>query len=71
MIKALPLTFAGFRPIAEAIITMGGVKVGEVSPKTMESKRLPGLYFAGAVSYTHLGETFKKALAKADGYAIL
>lgn len=49
VIKALPLTFAGFRPIAEAIITMGGVKVGEVSPKTMESKRLPGLYFAGEV----------------------
>lgn len=37
------------RPIAEAIITSGGVTVKEVGPKTMESKKLPGLYFAGEV----------------------
>ncbi len=37
------------RPIAEAIITKGGIKVGEVNPKTMESKLVPGLYFAGEV----------------------
>ncbi len=37
------------RPIAEAIITKGGIKVSEVNPKTMESKLVPGLFFAGEV----------------------
>ena len=37
------------RPIAEAIVTTGGVSVREVSPKTMESKKCSGLYFAGEV----------------------
>ncbi len=37
------------RPIAEAIITKGGIQVGEVNPKTMESKLVPGLYFAGEI----------------------
>ena len=45
--KDLSVSVRGPRPIAEAIITAGGVKVGEVDPRTMESKRLPGLYFAG------------------------
>ncbi len=48
-VKALPLTVRGFRPIAEAIITSGGVSVREVDAKTMESKRCRGLYFAGEV----------------------
>lgn len=43
-LKAFPLTVQGFRPISEAIITRGGVSVKEVSPKTMESKLLPGLF---------------------------
>ena len=38
---------SGPRPIADAIVTSGGVKVGEVDPKTMESKKVQGLYFAG------------------------
>ena len=38
-----------FRPIDEAIITSGGIAVGELSPQTMESKKIPGLYFAGEV----------------------
>ena len=38
-----------FRPIEEAIITKGGVAVNEVNPKTMESKLVSGLYFAGEV----------------------
>lgn len=46
-LQALPLTVIGTRPIEEAIVTRGGVDVKDVSPKTMESKRLPGLYFAG------------------------
>ena len=40
---------SGKRPVAEAIVTSGGVSVREVDPKTMESKKLPGLYFAGEV----------------------
>ena len=38
-----------FRPIEEAIITSGGVNTKEIDPKTMESKILAGLYFAGEV----------------------
>lgn len=49
LIKGLSLTVKGFRPISEAIITSGGVKVSEVSPKTMESKLVKGLFFAGEV----------------------
>ena len=47
--KAFPVEISGKRPIAEAIITTGGVSVREVSPKTMESKSCSGLYFAGEV----------------------
>ncbi len=48
-IKAFPLAPKCFRPIEEAVVTSGGVEVKEVSPKTMESKKVPGLYFAGEV----------------------
>ena len=49
VLKAFPVEISGKRPIAEAIITTGGVSVREVSPKSMESKKLPHLYFAGEV----------------------
>ena len=45
--KNLPLTILSVRSYNEAIITQGGVKVQEVQPKTMESKLVQGLYFAG------------------------
>lgn len=48
-IKNLRLDLKGFRPINEAIITRGGVSIKEINPKTMESKLVPGLYFAGEV----------------------
>lgn len=48
-LKALKITIKGFRPINEAIVTSGGVSVKEISPKTMESKLVRGLYFAGEV----------------------
>ncbi len=48
-IKCIRLQLSGFRPIDEAIITKGGVCVNEISPKTMESKLVRGLYFAGEV----------------------
>ena len=46
-LKALPLPVSGTRPLNEAIITRGGVNVREVSPSTMESKLIKGLYIAG------------------------
>lgn len=48
-LKALPLTVTKKRPVEEAIITSGGVKVSEINPSTMESKLVKGLYFAGEV----------------------
>ncbi len=48
-IKSFDVPLARFRPIDEAIITKGGVAVNEITPKTMESKLVSGLYFAGEV----------------------
>ena len=48
-IKKLTLTVAGFRPIDEAIITSGGIKVSEINPSTMESKLVENLFFAGEI----------------------
>lgn len=70
LLGALPLTPKAFRPIEEAVITAGGVKLSEVSPKTMESKLLPGLHFAGEVldldAYTG---GFNLQIAYSTGYA--
>ena len=49
LLKAFPVTLTGMRDFNEAIITKGGISVKEVNPSTMESKKLPGLYFAGEV----------------------
>lgn len=49
LLKKLPLTVKGFRPIEEAIVTSGGIKVSEINPSTMESKIVEGLFFAGEV----------------------
>ena len=49
LLKAFSLEITGKRPVAEAIITSGGIKVSEIDPKTMESKLVPGLYFAGEI----------------------
>jgi predicted Rossmann fold flavoprotein len=48
-LKHISLTVTRPRPLAEAIVTAGGVKVQEIDPKTMASKLVPGLYFAGEV----------------------
>ena len=48
-LQHLTLTITKTRPLAEAIVTAGGVSVREINPKTMESKLVPGLYFAGEV----------------------
>jgi len=49
LFKAFPVSVSGTRPIDEAIITAGGVNTKEVNPRTMESKLVRGLYFAGEV----------------------
>ena len=48
-LKALPLHVVGTCPIEEAIVTRGGVDVLEITPGTMMSKKVPGLFFAGEV----------------------
>lgn len=49
LIKAFPLNILGLRPIEEAVITAGGVDTREIDPRTMASKRVLGLRFAGEV----------------------
>ena len=49
LLKAFTIEITGKRPVSEAIITSGGIKTSEIDPKTMESKLVPGLYFAGEI----------------------
>ena len=49
LLKNFTIVISGFRPINEAIITSGGVAIKEINPKTMESKLVEGLYFAGEI----------------------
>ena len=48
-IKRFDIPIAGTRPVSEAIVTSGGIKVSEINPSTMGSKKCSGLYFAGEV----------------------
>lgn len=49
LLKDFSIEIEGFRPIAEAIVTSGGVDLKEIDPRTMESKLVRGLYFAGEI----------------------
>ena len=49
LFKAFPVNISGTRPVEEAIVTSGGVDVREIDPRTMRSKLVCGLYFAGEV----------------------
>ncbi len=49
LLKHFEIRIKGFRPISEAIITSGGVKISEINPSTMESKKVTGVYFAGEI----------------------
>ena len=70
LLKAFPVEILGKRPVSEAIITSGGIKVSEINPKTMESKLVSGLYFAGEIidcdAYTG---GFNLQIAWSTGYA--
>lgn len=69
-LKGFTIDISAPRPIAQAIVTAGGVTVGEVNPKSMESKKLRGLFFAGELldvdAYTG---GFNLQIAWATGYA--
>ena len=68
-LKELEVRIKGFRPIEEAIVTSGGINIKEINPKTMESKKVKGLYFAGEIidvdSYTG---GFNLQIAYSTGY---
>ncbi len=49
ILKKFEITLTGFRPVEEAIVTAGGISIKEINPKTMESKLVNGLYFAGEI----------------------
>lgn len=49
LLKGLETEIVGARPIKEAIVTAGGIKISEINPSTMESKKIKGLYFAGEI----------------------
>ncbi len=70
LLKAFPVKIHGKRPVSDAIITSGGIKVSEIDPKTMGSKLVSGLYFAGEIidcdAYTG---GFNLQIAWATGYA--
>lgn len=70
LLKGFRIELSGARPVEEAIVTSGGVKLSEVNPTTMESKKVSGLYFAGelldADGYTG---GFNLQIAWATGYA--
>ena len=49
LLKNFEINIDGFRPVEEAIVTAGGISIKEINPKTMESKLISGLYFAGEI----------------------
>ena len=69
VLKKFEIGIKDFRPIDEAIITSGGINIKEINPKTMESKLVKGLYFAGEIidvdSYTG---GFNLQIAYSTGY---
>lgn len=70
LLKGIWLTVSGARPIDEAVVTAGGVSIREIDPKTMESKLINGLFFAGEIidvdAYTG---GFNLTIAISTGYA--
>lgn len=69
-VKAFPLVPTALGPVEEAVVTAGGVKVSEVDPKTMASRLVPGLYFAGEVLDVDARTGgFNLQIAFATGYA--
>ena len=69
LLKNLEIAVSGFRGMEEAIITAGGIDVKEINPKTMESKLVKGLYFAGEIiDVDGLTGGFNLQIAYSTGY---
>lgn len=69
LIKNLTMTFKSFRPIEEAIVSAGGIDTKEIDASTMESKLVPGLYFAGELIDVHgLTGGYNLQIAYSTGY---
>ena len=70
LLKCFTIRLSGTRPVEEAIVTSGGIKVSEIDPKTMQSKLVQGLFFAGEIidvdAYTG---GFNLQIAWATGHA--
>ena len=70
LLKKFEITINGFRPVEEAIVTAGGISIKEINPKTMESKLIKGLFFAGEIidvdAYTG---GFNLQIAYSTGYS--
>lgn len=70
LLKAFPFTITSLRDYNEAVITKGGVSVKDISPRTMEAKNVPGLFFAGEVlDIDALTGGFNLQIAWSTGYA--
>ncbi|NMA87108.1 MAG: NAD(P)/FAD-dependent oxidoreductase [Tissierellia bacterium] len=68
-IKGLNLKYKGLRPIKEAVVTSGGILIDEIEPSTMESKLIPGLFFAGEIiDVDGLTGGFNLQIAYSTGY---
>ena len=69
LLKNFEINIDGFRPVEEAIVTAGGIQIKEINPKTMESKIISGLFFAGEViDVDALTGGFNLQIAWATGY---
>lgn len=53
LLKGFKLTISGTLPLEEAMVTLGGISTKEIDPRTMESRKVPGLYFAGEIIDAH------------------
>ena len=70
LLKNFTITIKSFRPVEEAIITCGGINTKEIDPKTMESKVIKGLYFAGEIiDLDAFTGGFNLQIAWSTGYA--
>ena len=69
ILKCFEININGVRPVEEAIITSGGISTKEINPKTMESKIIKGLYFAGEIiDVDALTGGFNLQIAWSTGY---
>ena len=70
LLKGLEIELTGYRSFAQALVTSGGIEVSEIDPRTMGSKIVEGLYFAGEIiDVDGLTGGFNLQIAWTTGYA--